>query len=108
MFCCQFLALLLAALIEREVRDGMTHATLDTIDLYPELRSCRAPSTERIQEIFTSVSRHQLHHDGTLIQTFQPELSSSRSRPTRPATQRLHAAHQIDEITRPRSAERQE
>jgi len=78
LFCCQFLALLLAALIEREVRDNMARVNLDSIELYPELRSCRAPSTERILEIFTSIARHQLHHDGALIQTFQPELSAQQ------------------------------
>ncbi|MGK2855295.1 MAG: IS1634 family transposase [Microbacteriaceae bacterium] len=78
LFCCQFLALLLAALIEREVRQRMARMALDSIELYPELRSCRAPSTERILEIFTTVARHHLHHDGTLIQTFQPELSAQQ------------------------------
>jgi len=78
LFCCQFLALLLAALIEREVRNSMARVALDSIELYPELRSCRAPSTERILEIFATVARHQLHHDGTLIQTFQPELSAQQ------------------------------
>lgn len=78
LFCCQFLALLLAALIEREVRDNMARVALDSIELYPELRSCRAPSTERILEIFATLTRHQLHDDGTLIQTFQPELSSQQ------------------------------
>jgi transposase len=78
LFCCQFLALLIAALIEREVRGGMTRAALDTIELYPELRDCKAPSTERILEIFTTVSRHQLHHDGTPVQTFQPELTAQQ------------------------------
>jgi Domain of unknown function (DUF4277) len=75
LFCCQFLALLLAALIEREVRDAMSNAALDSIELYPELRDCKAPSTERILEIFSTVARHQLHRDGTLVQTFRPELS---------------------------------
>ena len=75
LFCCQFLALLLAALIEREVRDAMSNAALDSIELYPELRDCKAPSTERILEIFSAVARHQLHRDGTLVQTFRPELS---------------------------------
>jgi transposase len=78
LFCCQFLALLIAALIEREVRNGMTRAALDTIELYPELRDCKAPSTERILEIFTTVSRHQLHRDGTPVQTFQPELTAQQ------------------------------
>ncbi|MGK2928652.1 MAG: IS1634 family transposase, partial [Acidimicrobiales bacterium] len=66
LFCCQFLALLICALIEREVRNGMRQATLDNIALYPELRDCKAPSAERILEIFAAVARHQLHRDGTL------------------------------------------
>ena len=78
LFCCQFLALLIAALIEREVRNNMTSAALDTIELYPELRACKAPSTERILEIFSTVARHQLHRQGTPVQTFQPELTAQQ------------------------------
>lgn len=78
LFCCQFLALLICALIEREVRTGMRQAALDNIALYPEFRDCKAPSTERILEIFATIARHQLHRDGTLIQTFEPELSAQQ------------------------------
>jgi len=78
LFCCQFLALLVAALIEREVRTGMRQADLDKIGLYPEFRNCTAPSTERILEIFAPVARHHLHHDGTLVKTFQPELTAQQ------------------------------
>ena len=78
LFCCQFLALLICALIEREVRTGMRRAALDNIALYPEFRDCKAPATERILEIFATVARHQLHRDGTPIQTFQPELTAQQ------------------------------
>jgi len=78
LLCCQFLALLIAALIEREVRTGMRRAALDNIALYPEFRDCKAPSTERILEIFATVARHQLHRDGTLVQTFEPELTAQQ------------------------------
>jgi transposase len=78
LFCCQFLALLISALIEREVRTGMHRAALDNIALYPEFRDCKAPSTERILEIFATVARHQLHRDGTLVKTFEPELTAQQ------------------------------
>jgi transposase len=78
LFCCQFLALLICALIEREVRTAMAQAALDNIALYPEFRDCKAPSAERILEIFATVSRHQLHRDGTLIQTFEPDLTAQQ------------------------------
>ena len=75
LFCCQFLALLIAALIERQVRAGMRAAATAKIPLYPELRGCAAPSTERILEIFAHVTRHDLHRHGQLVQTFPPELT---------------------------------
>ncbi len=79
LFCCQFLALLISALIEREVRTGMQRAALDKIKLYPEFRNCKAPSTERILQIFTTVTRHHLRHDsGVLLKTFQPELTAQQ------------------------------
>ncbi|HEX5882320.1 MAG TPA: IS1634 family transposase [Actinomycetota bacterium] len=75
LFCCQFLALLLGALIERQVRAAMTAAATDHVPLYPELRACTAPSTERITEIFADLTRHELHRHGQLIQTFEPEIN---------------------------------
>jgi transposase len=78
LFCCQFLALLISALIEREVRAAMRRAALANIALYPEFRNCKAPSTERILEIFATVSRHELHRDGAHVQTFAPELTAQQ------------------------------
>jgi hypothetical protein len=78
LFCCQFLALLISALIEREVRTGMHQAKLNKIALYPEFRNCTAPSTERILEIFATVSRHQLRHHGLAVKTFHPELTAQQ------------------------------
>ena len=75
LFCCQFLALLLGALIERQIRTAMTAAATHHLPLYPELRGCTAPSTERILEIFADLARHELYHDGHHIQTFQPEIN---------------------------------
>jgi transposase len=75
LFCCQFLALLLGALIEREIRNAMRHAETADLPLYPELRACQAPSAERILAVFADLTHHQLHRDGQLVQTFQPELT---------------------------------
>ncbi len=74
LFCCQFLALLLGALIERQIRTAMKIAATDHVPLYPELRACAAPSTERIVEIFADLTRHELHQHGHLVQSFEPEL----------------------------------
>jgi transposase len=74
-FCCQFLALLLGALIEREIRTAMKAAATADIPLYPELRACPAPSAERILAVLADTTRHELHHNGHLVQTFEPQLS---------------------------------
>ena len=75
LFCCHFLALLIAALIERQIRTAMKTANTRDIPLYPELRACPAPSAERILEIFTDLTRHELHHDGQHVQSFEAELN---------------------------------
>ncbi|MGH4015915.1 MAG: hypothetical protein ACRDSL_18740 [Pseudonocardiaceae bacterium] len=53
----------------------MASAHAHDIPLYPELRGCAAPSTERIVEIFTDLTRHELHQHGHHIQTFEPDLT---------------------------------
>jgi transposase len=74
-FCCQFLALLVGALIERQIRTAMREAATADIPLYPELRACQAPSAERILAVFADLTRHELHHHGRLVQTFEAELT---------------------------------
>jgi transposase len=69
-----FVALLVHALLEREVRLGMAREKLDRLPLYPEERECKAPSTERILDVFAPLQRHRLHKRGRLVQVFEPEL----------------------------------
>ena len=79
LFCCQFLALLISALIEREVRTGMGRTDLNNIRLHRTPQRT-APSTERILGILAPVARHHLHHDGVLIKTFEPDLTAQQQR----------------------------
>ncbi|ACV78951.1 IS1634 family transposase [Nakamurella multipartita] len=74
-FCCQFLALLVGALIERQIRTAMKAAATTNIPLYPELRACEAPTAERIFAVLADLTRHELHRDGELVQAFEPELT---------------------------------
>jgi transposase len=69
-----FIALLVHALLEREVRQGMAKANISSLPLYPEERDCRAPSTERILDLFQPLQRHRLNQNARLIQIFEPEL----------------------------------
>lgn len=70
-----FVALLVHALLEREVRRGMAREKLDRLPLYPEERECKAPSTERILDVFAPLQRHRLRKKGRLVQIFEPDLN---------------------------------
>lgn len=75
LLCCHFLALLVEALIERQIRQAMATSKTTTIPLYPEDRDCAAPSAARVLEIFAGVSRHRLIHQGSVVQVFEPTLT---------------------------------
>jgi Domain of unknown function (DUF4277) len=75
-FLCHFIALLIGALIERQIRMAMKAAEIARIPVYPELRGCAAPSADRIFEIFAHVARHELRDStGALVQVFEPEFT---------------------------------
>ncbi|MGI8808860.1 MAG: IS1634 family transposase [Acidimicrobiales bacterium] len=75
LLCCHFLALLIEALIERQIRLAMATSKTTAIPLYPEDRDCAAPSATRVLEIFAGVSRHRLIHRGSVVQVFEPTLT---------------------------------
>jgi hypothetical protein len=70
-----FLALLVNALIEREIRRGMKVHEIGSLPLYPEERLCRAPTTDRLLDLFGDLKRDQLFDGKNLVQVFQPTLS---------------------------------
>ncbi len=70
-----FEAMLVQALIEREVRRGMVRDGIQSVPLYPEQRPCHAPTTDKILKIFEGVQNHHLISSGTEVQLFMPELS---------------------------------
>lgn len=76
LLCCHFIAMLIQALIERQIRNAMAERGLRQLSLYPEDRGCTAPTAARILEIFTGLARHHLTDaDGQHLQTFQPQLN---------------------------------
>lgn len=71
-----YLALLVQALLERELRLGMKADRIDSIPLYPEERNCKAPATRRIIDFFANIQRHELRSPGKRSPvTFSTELS---------------------------------
>ena len=76
LLCCHFIAMLVQALIERQIRQAMKTKGLKQLSLYPEDRGCAAPTAARVLDIFTGLARHHLtDQHGHHIQTFQPQLS---------------------------------
>lgn len=75
LFTLYFLALLVQALIERELRQGMQTANIDQLPLYPEARACRRPTTEHILRLFSLAERVSVLADGEVIRIFPPELT---------------------------------
>lgn len=71
-----FFALLIQALIERELRLAMKREGIDSLPFYPEQRDCRAPCTRRVLDLFENIQRHELRtSDAGKSITFVTELS---------------------------------
>ena len=71
-------ALLVHALLEREVRQGMARQGLQCLPRYPEERECKAPSTERMLEVLAPLQRHRLSKAGRQVPLFDRQLSELR------------------------------
>jgi transposase len=53
-----FFALLLEALLERELRQAMQRKGVESLPLYPEGRPCRWPTARRVIDLFEPIQRH--------------------------------------------------
>lgn len=75
LFFLYFLALLVQALIERELRSAMSREKILQLPLYPEGRVCAHPTTEQILRLFDWTQRNVLVHENRVVQVFDPKLS---------------------------------
>lgn len=76
LMCVYFLAQLTAALIEREIRNGMVAHGVSEIQVLPEQRPSRHPTAEQVFRVFEPRARHVLHSkDGKPLQTFVDPLT---------------------------------
>ena len=74
-FTLYFLALLVQALIEREMRQAMKREKIEHLPLYPEQRPCRHPTTEQILRLFSLMMRNKLIRNNKTVQTFDVEFT---------------------------------
>lgn len=76
LFTLYFLALLVQALIERELRLAMARQNIDELPLYPEQRQCAHPTTEQVLRLFSHAQRQTLTtSSGQTVQVFDAELT---------------------------------
>lgn len=75
LFTLYFLALLVGALIERELRLAMRREHIEQLPLYPEQRQCAHPTTEQILRLFSLTERHRLLLNGSTVQVFNAQLT---------------------------------
>ncbi len=75
LFFVYFLALLIQALIERELRATMKREGIEQLPLYPEERANRRPTAEQILRLFSLAQRNILLRESKTVQVFKPELT---------------------------------
>ena len=70
-----FLALIVQTLLERELRQAMDRAKIESLPLYPEERACRCPTARKVIDLFDGVQRHELEQPGRDTEVMVTELS---------------------------------
>jgi transposase len=75
LFFVYFLALLVQALIERELRLAMQREKIEALSLYPEERTTQRPTAEQIMRWFSLAQRHILEHEGQAVRIFEPQMT---------------------------------
>lgn len=62
------MALMVATLIERQLRIAMKRNKISSLPLYPESRPCRYPTTFDIVRLFKDIERYEvLDHDNVVV-----------------------------------------
>ena len=79
---CHFIALLVHALVELEIRRAMAARDLAKIPLYPEHRPCESPSAVRIFEVFGGSPAQHLTDTGGAV---GPDLRTRGRQSSRPS-----------------------
>jgi len=80
LLCVYFFALLVEALLERELRQAMRKRQIEALPMYPEGRACRWPTTRRVIDLFESVQRHTLLRRGQPAEIMVTELTRLQRR----------------------------
>jgi transposase len=80
LLCLYFFALLVEALLERELRRAMEREGVESLPLYPEGRPCRRPTARRVFDQFEDVQRHELSEGRRSAVVFTTNLTRVQRR----------------------------
>jgi transposase len=72
-----FIALIIQALIEREVRTKMGVHGVSGLLIYPEEREASRPTTNKIIDVFEPVSTYSIIENGQVVEEFKDELTDT-------------------------------
>lgn len=70
-----YLADLVAALIQRDLRRAMENGSIRTLRTLPEERPTSTPTWEQVQRLFAHHCKYEILRDGRVVRTFWDELS---------------------------------
>ena len=73
-----FIALMIQALIEREIREKMERDNIQSLTLYPEEREASHPTTTKIMRIFDDISTYKLISKNDIIEEYKDELTETQ------------------------------
>jgi transposase len=73
-----FIALMLQALLEREVRNTMAARRIESISIYPEERGANRPTTSEILNLIERVSSYAIVEHGRVVEEFKDDLTQTQ------------------------------
>ncbi|MGH9008937.1 MAG: IS1634 family transposase [Acidimicrobiia bacterium] len=71
---CLYVALLVHALVERELRRAMAAKGIEALALYPEDRTCKTPTAARVFELLDPLGLTTVVHDRVALAVIEPSL----------------------------------
>ena len=73
-----FIALVVQALIEREVRKKMKEQKIEKIRVYPEQREASHPTTSKILDRFDNICTYKIMENSQVVETFRDSLNEDQ------------------------------
>lgn len=73
-----FVALILQALLERDVRAAMSANSMTSLTLYPEHRAAAHPTTSKVLAAFEDLCTYQIRVGSRVVEQYQDELNDTQ------------------------------